>query len=180
MNDLNKILILIDVQKDFLEPDGKLWIGHDTRDYLSNLESVVENWKGPVYGVVDLHLENHCEFTQFPPHCILGSEGQQTYSWIKQKLIYPLCQKHGYVQFKLMENLATHYLKEAEFHFAGVLAHICVLENIAYLYNYSKEYFNVIPKIKVTSSLVDDLSLDLKTQAFERMKNIYAVDVIYD
>jgi nicotinamidase/pyrazinamidase len=174
---MQKILILVDLQKDFLEPDGKLWIGHDTKEYLGNVRTLVKNWQGLIFGLFDAHVENSCEFSQFPPHCIEGTEGQETYEWVTEKLSYPSCRKHGYVSYNLMEYLAENYLKEAEFHFAGVLAHICVQENIAALYNISKETYNVIPKIKVNPLYVDDLTLELKTQALERMKNVYAVEI---
>jgi len=173
---MHKILILVDLQKDFLEPEGKLFIGHDTKVFLDEVEDLVKNWDGDIYPLLDSHDADSCEFKQFPSHCIEGSEGEKAVRNLYDNWrVYP---KIGFVHHNLMLLLARKQDdEECEFHFAGVLAHICVLENIAALYHLSKYYHNKIPKIKVNSKYVDDLTPELKRQALERMKNVFAVEI---
>jgi len=174
---MNKILILVDMQKDFLEPDGKLWIGHDTTKFVDDVEDLVKNWDGEIYGLLDIHDTDSCEFEQFPPHCLVDTEGAKPVRNLYDKFkSYP---KIGFVHNTLMQRLANKQDDEdCEYHFAGVLAHLCVLENIAALYHFSKYYHNKIPKIKVNSRYVDDVTPELKTQAFERMKKVYNVEIL--
>lgn len=163
------------MQNDFLYPEGSLWIGHDTKKFISDVEKLVDTWDGKIYGLLDTHDPSSCEFSQFPPHCVVDSWGHWPHP-MYDKLSYAATQKHGYVSYNLMKYLSK-FVHTSVFHFAGVLAHVCVLENIAALYNYSKENYNAIPKIKVNPLFVDDLTLDLKAQALQRMKNLYAVEI---
>jgi len=173
---MKNILILVDLQKDFLEPDGKLFIGHDTTKFIDDIENLVNTWDGEIYGLSDAHDKDSCEFQQFPEHCIVDTEGEKPVRNLYNKSIR--FRKNGFVHYDMMLRLANQNdEKECEFYFAGVLAHICVLENIAALYNFSKSYFNKIPKIKVNPLYVDDLTLDLKAQALDRMKNLYNVKI---
>lgn len=74
-----KTLIVVDVQKDFLE-GGSLAVPGADRKYLSNIRYLIQ--KSMLFGIfkqiiftADSHPEDHCSFSTFPPHCIKGTEG---------------------------------------------------------------------------------------------------------
>lgn len=69
----------VDTQVDFIHPDGKL--------YVPGAETIVPNlhrltvWAQKrnilVVASVDAHGEGDAEFQQYPPHCLVGTPGQQ-------------------------------------------------------------------------------------------------------
>ena len=76
---MNTVFFDIDTQIDFLYPAGAL--------YAPGAESIVETVarlnrhagaKGiPLISTADAHSENDPEFRQWPPHCVVGTTGQQ-------------------------------------------------------------------------------------------------------
>lgn len=74
-----KVFWEVDMQRDFVYPDGKLAI--------PNVMKIVPNTKRllnyaikneiQVLGSVDRHFKDDLEFKKFPPHCISGTPGQQ-------------------------------------------------------------------------------------------------------
>ena len=68
------------MQKDFLEPNGGLWIGHSTTQLQEEVEKLAKAFHstypdGIVIFTQDSHKENSIEFNQFPKHCIQDTEG---------------------------------------------------------------------------------------------------------
>jgi nicotinamidase/pyrazinamidase len=76
---MSAVFFDVDTQLDFLYPAGAL--------YVPGAESIVtrvaalNHYAGqhgiPVVSTVDAHTENDPEFTQWPPHCVAGTAGQQ-------------------------------------------------------------------------------------------------------
>jgi len=73
------ILVDIDTQNDFMNPNGSLYM-QDSDVRIPNVVRLIE-WAGrsgiPVLSTQDSHVENDPEFEQFPPHCVIGTWGQQ-------------------------------------------------------------------------------------------------------
>lgn len=74
-----KIFWEVDTQRDFMLPDGKLYVpGAEKR--IPNMKRLVDVVReGKVFLVSDacVHPPNDPEFQQFPPHCIAGTEGAE-------------------------------------------------------------------------------------------------------
>lgn len=171
------ILVLVDMQNDFLLSEGKLWIGHDTTDFVAKVEKTALEWNGYIYGLSDTHDSYSCEFKQWPEHCIDDTWGHKSVNDLYGRL--PLTQsykKSGFVSYNLLWELVKDYDKKI--YFAGVLASICVQENVAALYNFCKHEFNRIPNVVINPELIDDITPEAKEAAIKRMKDIYNVKII--
>ena len=70
-------LAIVDMQKDFLEEEGKLTIwqkGLPTMDLKAAVAERIKNHDGPIIVSQDSHTATDTEFQLFPPHCIKGTE----------------------------------------------------------------------------------------------------------
>lgn len=170
---MNKLLVVIDYQKDFV--DGALGfkkaetleegIYNKVKEYLDNGQKVVFTY--------DTHYENYLETREgknLPvPHCYIGTEGHELYGRLKE--------------FKNIEN-TYHYNKEAfgiapkdmirlseevgldidEIEFVGVVSNMCVISNVV---TFQSQYINT------------ELSVDSKlTASFDESLHEKAMDVI--
>ena len=74
---MKKVLIVVDVQKDFYHPDGALYVngGEVLPERIANVISQFDD----VVFTVDWHPYNHCSFKEnggiWPVHCVAFSEG---------------------------------------------------------------------------------------------------------
>ncbi len=68
-----------DTQVDFMHPEGKLYVP-GSESIIPNLARLTE-WAQShgvrVVGSVDAHTLSDPEFTQYPPHCLVGTPGQR-------------------------------------------------------------------------------------------------------
>ncbi len=69
----------VDTQIDFLYPAGALYVpGAETIvDRVAALNKFAAANGIPVVSTMDAHTENDPEFRQWPPHCVVGTTGQQ-------------------------------------------------------------------------------------------------------
>lgn len=74
---MRKILVVVDVQKDFYHPDGALYV-KDAESLPKKLSEIMPQFDGIVF-TLDWHPYNHCSFTEnggtWPVHCVRGTEG---------------------------------------------------------------------------------------------------------
>ena len=70
-----KSLFVVDMQNDFLLNDGKLNLGHDTKELRERVASFVKDFKGHVSFTQDSHNTESCEFKLFPQHCLVETDG---------------------------------------------------------------------------------------------------------
>ena len=68
----------VDTQVDFIHPSGKLYVP-DAEKIVPNLKRLT-SWASRqgilVIASVDAHREGDAEFEQYPPHCLMGTPGQ--------------------------------------------------------------------------------------------------------
>ena len=172
------IFVLVDMQNDFLLPEGKLWIGHNTTEFVARVEKTALTW-GLVYGLLDTHQNYSCELKQWPGHCIEGTWGWKSVNDFYDKLCIPPIKKDGFVSYKLIQEIIKRLtIENCTIHFAGVLASICVQENVAALYNLCKHEFNRLPNIVINPELIDDITSEAKEAAIKRMVTIYNVKIM--
>lgn len=75
-----RALLIIDMLKDFIHPDGKLSIGEAGPKVEKSIGSILSNARREglfVFYICDHHLPNDAEFAIFPQHCIAGSRGAE-------------------------------------------------------------------------------------------------------
>lgn len=72
------VFVDIDTQRDFLETSGALYIPGSERilSQLAKLTEFARTHEIPVIATACAHHEDDREFEVFPPHCLVGSEGQ--------------------------------------------------------------------------------------------------------
>jgi nicotinamidase/pyrazinamidase len=79
INDLIDVLIIIDPQNDFADPDGSLFVrgvtGESSNSKTIKNINLLKKLFSYVYISEDCHPENSIEFKKFPRHCIKGSWG---------------------------------------------------------------------------------------------------------
>jgi nicotinamidase/pyrazinamidase len=73
------VFVNIDTQRDFMEPTGALYVPGST-EILSNLARLTNFARRhliPILATTCAHLPEDPELTQFPPHCMAGTRGQE-------------------------------------------------------------------------------------------------------
>lgn len=87
---MNRIFVDVDVQRDFCEPDGALYVPGSPNDVFRRLVSYAVASRIPLLGSVDSHAWDAWEFgssgrsgpsgeqPKFPDHCVKGTSG-----WLK-------------------------------------------------------------------------------------------------
>lgn len=73
------VFVDVDTQRDFLDDDGALFIAGSgvIRANLARLTSFARERGIPILATACAHLEGDPEFAVFPPHCLLGTPGQE-------------------------------------------------------------------------------------------------------
>jgi nicotinamidase/pyrazinamidase len=76
----------VDTQVDFMEPGGKLNVPHaeEIIHHLARLTAFARERNIPVVSSADAHAPDDPEFKIWPPHCVVGTRGQQR---IKETLL---------------------------------------------------------------------------------------------
>jgi len=76
---MRTVFVDVDTQIDFLYPAGALYVPGAERllPRLAELNRYAAAHGIPVVSTVDAHAENDPEFSQWPPHCVVGTAGQQ-------------------------------------------------------------------------------------------------------
>ncbi len=77
---MEKVVFMdIDTQYDFIAPDGKLYV-KGAENIVDNLKMLTEfafQNKIKIISSIDAHSLSDPEMKQFPPHCIVGTDGQK-------------------------------------------------------------------------------------------------------
>ena len=69
----------VDTQIDFMDPTGRLYVPHSEEiiPHLTRLMAYAREQNIPVVSSADAHAPNDPEFKVWPPHCVVGTRGQQ-------------------------------------------------------------------------------------------------------
>jgi nicotinamidase/pyrazinamidase len=73
------VFVDVDTQRDFLDPDGALFIAGSEaiRPNLATLTRFARGQGIPILATACAHHEGDPEFAVFPPHCLIGTPGQE-------------------------------------------------------------------------------------------------------
>jgi nicotinamidase/pyrazinamidase len=79
MLDGPRVFVDVDTQRDFLEPNGALYVPGSTAILanLARLTAYARTHKIAILATACAHLPDDPELTQFPPHCMAGTRGQE-------------------------------------------------------------------------------------------------------
>jgi nicotinamidase/pyrazinamidase len=74
-----KIFYDVDTQNDFMNSNGALYVpgAEEIKPNIERLTEYARENQIPIWGSVDAHVENDPEFETFPPHCVVGTRGQE-------------------------------------------------------------------------------------------------------
>jgi len=165
-----RVLLVIDMLNDFLNPAGALYCGEQARKIIPVIRSLIDRFAAagePVFFLRDAHAQNDKEFELFPPHAIKGGWGSEIIAELAPALSSSIVDKtrfSGLFGNNLTDMLAD--IKADEVWVTGVLTSICVMDTTGDLRN--RDYAVVIPV-----DAVADIDPVWHEFALERMKKIY-------
>ena len=167
---MKKILIVVDMQKDFV--DGAL----GTKEAIAIVDNVVnkiESFEGDIIVTYDTHSENYMETQEgkkLPvPHCIKGTDG-----WKLDKKVQAAVDKKGFYAIEkptfgsteLVEYIKNNYdINDVEIELIGLCTDICVVSNALLL----KANFTET-SISVDASCCAGVTVDSHNAALTTMK----------
>ena len=167
---MKKILIVVDMQKDFV--DGAL----GTKEAIAIVDNVVnkiESFDGDIIVTYDTHCQNYMETQEgkkLPvPHCIKGTDGWKLDSKVQaavdKKGFYAI-EKPTFGSTELVEYIKNNYnISELEIELIGLCTDICVVSNALLL----KANFTET-SISVDASCCAGVTVDSHNAALTTMK----------
>ena len=168
-------LLVIDMQRGFLEDGHPLFCGEEARRIIPLVSKLVEEALGrgtPVFFSADAHDPNDREFKIFPPHCIKGTSEAEI---IPELAVYldrsTLIETSSYSAFfatDLHERLQEAGVRDLNV--CGVCTDICVMHTVAdaYYRGYG---------IEVRRDCVASFDRDAHTFALRHMKSVFGARI---
>jgi len=132
-------LIVADMLRDFLEPQGTLYLGDAARGIIPFVARKIEETRaagGVVIYVCDAHAPDDKEFRLFAPHAVKGSQGAEIIPEFQVRPGDYRVEKTRYSCFyntDLDDILKREQVKRVEI--VGVCTSICVMETVTELFD---------------------------------------------
>ena len=131
---MKKFLIIVDMQKDFV--DGALG-SPEAQAIVGNVVNKIDKFDGDIIATYDTHPENYMETQEgknLPvPHCIKGTDGWKLDSRVQSALDkreYKTIEKPTFGSTELVEYIKANYNpQEIEIELIGLCTDICVVSN---------------------------------------------------
>jgi nicotinamidase-related amidase len=168
-------LIVADMLRDFIEPDGALYVwpsGRAIIPFIAARAQEVRNRGGVVIFVCDAHAPDDREFRLFAPHAVKGSRGAeiipelapQPGDYRVEKTRYS-----GFFQTGLEDLLKREQVEEVEV--VGVCTSICIMETV-------KELFHRAIPTSVYREGVADFDPEAHAFALKHMERVLGAKVV--
>ncbi len=171
----DRALVVIDMLRDFVDPNGALYTGEAGREIVPALTGYLERARERgdlVVFLCDSHLPDDAEFERFPPHCVQGTPGADIIPELEPadgELIIPKRRYSGFFGTDLDTALREKEIDTLEL--AGVCTNICVLYTAADARNLNYE-------VRVYSDAVAGLSEEAHRWALQEMKHTLGCSVL--
>lgn len=167
---MKKILVVVDMQKDFV--DGALGTP-EAVGIVENVVNKIKTFDGDIIVTYDTHLENYMETQEgnnLPvPHCIKGTDGWALDARVQAALSgkeYKIIEKPTFGSVELPKYINDNYNpSEIEIELVGLCTDICVVSNALLL----KANF-LETKVSVDSSCCAGVTTDSHNAALLTMK----------
>lgn len=170
-----KALLVIDMLRDFLEPEGALFCGDKARLIIPFVAKKIEEFHqsgDPVIFICDSHRRNDPEFNLFKPHCLKGTKGAEIIPELPVHRKDIIVRKSRYSAFYNTRLAAILKKKKiSEVYVTGVCTSICVMDTVGDLKNRDYEVY-------VFRRGVADFDPKAHRFALQRMSQIYGAKII--
>lgn len=176
-----KTLLVIDMQGSFLNPNGGLYIGHDTKALIEFIETLAGDASySTKVATLDTHKPDDCEFQQFPVHCVKDTDGWEMHLKLSEWMDIAY-QKSSFSSHQLVQALVDKYLASPGdvLHVTGICTHICLRNIIMDIVNLVKEKYNRIPNITIMANGIDDFDPKAAETALHELQTLYGVKIDY-
>lgn len=174
-----KVLLVIDMLKDFVAPDGALTCGEAARGIVPFVADQVKEFMAanlPVIFIMDAHDPEDLEFQRFPRHCVFGTPGAELIDELRAlteeypfAIKVPKTRYSGFFRTNLSNILSD--LEPKEVHVVGVCTNICVLYTVEELAN--RDYRTIVHQNGVAS-----FDQEAHRWALAQMKSVLGAEVI--
>lgn len=167
----NTALIIVDMQNDFVKPDGNLRVdaAEQTIDNISQLLQNARKANAKIAYTQDTAFPGDKEFEIWPEHCLIHSDGWKIIDELKPNKYELVCQKNRYDGF--YDSWLGHFLgrvwKVENVVIVGTVSNICVLHTAA---SAGLRWYNVIIPADGISALTE----------FEQALTLHQVSTLYN
>lgn len=176
---MKKVLIVVDMLKDFIYPDGALYCG-DTA--LAIVQPVVERINKyrkehrPIIFLADSHAKDDKEFDKFPKHCVAGTVGAEIIDEIVPfDINIKKTRYSGFynteLDFHLQRIFGAKPAEDDVVEVCGVCTSICVMDTVGGLAN--RDF-----KVQIHKNCVADFDPEMHEFALKRMEKLYGVEYV--
>ncbi|MFC1549113.1 cysteine hydrolase family protein [Candidatus Omnitrophota bacterium] len=169
-----KVLLVIDMLKDFMEEGGALFCGEESRKIIPFVkDKIIEHRRsgGKVIYVCDAHAADDKEFKMFSDHAIKGTEGANIIEDIKPGNSDIVMEKTTVKPFYGTElKTALKEIAPDEIGVVGVCTSICIMEVVSDLR--VRGY-----KTVVYEEGVADFDSEAHDHALKRMADVYGAEI---
>ncbi len=168
-------VIVADMIRDFIEPEGSLYVGEPGRRILPYVAATVADMRRQGAAVIflcDAHAEDDREFSRFPPHAVRGTRGTELAPPLTRQPGDHRVDKTRYSGFTgtvLDEVLQREGVTEV--HLLGVCTSICIMETARDLDD--RGYAVVVHRHGVA-----DFDPEAHEWAVARMQRLFGVRII--
>lgn len=173
---MKKILVVIDVQRDFYHPTGSLYI-KGGEELPKKINNIIPKFDDVIF-TMDWHPHNHCSFKEnggiWPVHCVRFSEGaslpQIFLPYIEYKgrfannIIVKGCSVSTEEYAVDPHFIMYDYNPTDEFVFCGIAGDVCVLETIV-------KFKQLFPEVNMSVYLDGTVSIDGGEKLCQFMKS---------
>lgn len=170
-----KALLVIDMLKDFLNKDGALYCGDESRKIIPFVNEKIEEFhkeSNLVVFICDSHRPDDLEFKMFPHHCVASTKGAEVIDELQVGKKDVVVKKTRYSAFyKTKLDKIFKKKKISEVHVSGVCTSICVMDTVGDLR--SRDY-----PVFVYKNGVADFDQKAHQFSLERMEKIYGAKII--
>ena len=179
---MEKALIVVDYQYDFVAEDGKLTIGKPAQDIEKNIISLADKYdEKDIYFTFDNHSESDWESDiypepkVFPLHCIKGTKGYEVVGNIKgSKNKENYIKKHAYCPDA--EKIRELVEKYDQITVVGVVTDICVFQTVIGLFTQTVNQGKKLDLI-VDSTACASFNPEREQWALKYMSEVLSIDV---
>lgn len=170
-----RVLLVIDVLNDFLDPAGALYCGDEARRVIPAIKALIAEFQKrgePIIYLKDAHTTDDKEFELFAAHAVKGTWGAEIIPELTPPGAAPVIDKTRFSALYGNNLLAVlQHLDPEEIWLSGVCTSICVMDTAGDLRNH--DYNTVIPV-----DAVADFDVGFHRFALERMRRLYGTRLI--